>query len=372
MITVNQLPVLSLNLHWPLNGAWSAEIALGSEAPLAVGAAAALALPGAPDMLGRVVRAGVYGGRLRARLVGGNLDWNQTIDLQHYQAADGDQALRELGVLADAPLELDLPFWTRPVGTIGQAVQALATAAGVNWRVNPTGTVRIRAEQPFAVDPVATELFRDDARGLIEIAPDAAIVQPGCTVGTDSVGDVLYFFEGGQPLRCRYWTEGRARLRGALERIVRWITRDAMFLGQYTATVIAQGADGSLDLLPDDRRIQGQGLQSVPIRHGLPGCTVKVAPGEQVLLGFDGGDPRQPYAALWHAGSVLEVHIGGSIPVALSSLVDAQFGALSDAVSTAASAETTASGLGGMNALKSALSAANWPSATAGTILKSG
>lgn len=319
-------PVLALSLHLPLNGAWSAELQASSEKLPAVGATVTLKLPGDVTYVGRVVRSGLVDQRLNLRLTGGPVDWLQQIALKHYKAADGDKAMRDLGVQTDAPLELDLPFWTRPPGTIGMAVQALAAAAGVNWRVNPDGTTRIRDEAPFTVDPKAIEISRDDRRGVVEIAPDVAAVMPGTLVGSDSVGDVIYDF--GDVFRCRYYVQQRARLRGALERLVRWVTRDALFLGQYTAQVVTQAADGTVDLLPDDSRLRAQGLQSVPIRHGLPGVKVKVPPGERVLLAFDGGDPRAPYAALWHEGQVLEVQIGGAVPVAMSTLTDANFTAL--------------------------------------------
>jgi len=320
---INGQPVLTLSLHLPLNGAWSAELQASSEKLPAVGSTVTLKLPGDVEYIGRVVRAGIVDERLNLRLTGGAPEWTQQVALKHYHNADGDKAMRDLGIETEAPLELDLPFWTRPPGTIGMAVQALATAAGVNWRVNPDGKIRIREEAPFAVDPKAIEISRDDRRGIVEIAPDVAAVMPGTTVGADQVGDVIYDF--GDVFRCRYYVQQRARLRGALERLVRWVTRDALFLGQYTAQVVTQNGDGTLDLLPDDPRLRAQGLQSVPIRHGLPGVLVKVPPGERVLLGFDAGDARAPYAALWHEGQVLEVQIGGAVPVALSTLVDAAF-----------------------------------------------
>jgi hypothetical protein len=69
--------------------------------------------------------------------------------------------------------------------------------------------------------------------------------------------------------------------------------------------------DGTLDLLPDDPRVRGTGLSRVPIRHGLPGVTVRVVTGSRVLLGFVEGDPRKPYASLWQPGSIEEVSFDG-------------------------------------------------------------
>lgn len=369
-LTLNGEPVIAASLHLPLNGAWSAELQVSSDAALTPGATVRLGLPGDVVYVGRIVNAGIFGERLHARVTGSSTEWGRPIDVKHYRNADGDQAMRDLGIQTEAPLELDLPFWTRPLGTIGDAVQALATLAQVNWRVLSNGTVRMRAEAPFAVEPDAVEISRDDARGIVEVAPEFAFIQPGTTLGDDQIGDVIYTF-GEEGLRCRYYTQQRAKLRGGLERLIRWVTRDAFYLGQFTCQVISQAGDGTLDLLPDDLRLRAQGLQSVPIRHGLPGVTVKVTPGARVLLGFDGGDPRQPYAALWHEGSVLEVAIGGTLPVAIAQLVDAQLNALRTAITAAAATEAGASGLGGMTALDGNL--ASWPlsAGTSSQILKS-
>lgn len=357
---LNGEPVLCLSMHLPMNGAWSAELQASSSKVYTEGTVVTLTLPGGVDWVGRVLRAGVVDERLNVRLTGGTVDWGQQVALQHYKKSDGDKVMRDLGVLTDAPLELDLDFWSRPPGTIGAGVQALATAAQVNWRVNPDGTVRIREEAPFTVQPNAVEISRDDKRGIVEVAPELSAIMPGTIVGNDQVGDVIYDF--GDVFRCRYYTQQRARIRGALERLIRWVTRDSLFLGTYTAQVVSQAGDGTLDLLPEDARLSAQGLQSVPIRHGLPGVKVKVPPGERVLLAFDGGDARKPYAALWHEGQVLEVQIGGALAVALGPLVDAQLSALLAAITAAAATEASASGLGGMTALAGNLS--TWPLTT--------
>lgn len=108
-----------------------------------------------------------------------------------------------------------------------------------------------------------------------------------------------------------------AEPKGALSRFIRWVMRDTTYHASYPATVQSQSADDSLDLLPDDERVRGTGLSSVPIRHGLPGVRVRVAVGARVLLGFEAGDPRRPYAGLWEPGSIEEILFdGGTAPVA--------------------------------------------------------
>lgn len=74
-------------------------------------------------------------------------------------------------------------------------------------------------------------------------------------------------------------------------------------LAFYSARVVRQNEDGTLELKPDEKRF-GDGLSAVPIRHGLPGVSVRVKSGARILLGFDGGDVRRPFAALWEPGSL--------------------------------------------------------------------
>lgn len=98
---------------------------------------------------------------------------------------------------------------------------------------------------------------------------------------------------------------------------IRRVMKNTIYHAQYICTVQSQDADGNLDLLPDDERIRGTGLSRVPIRHGIPGVTVRVLPGSRVTLAFEAGDPRRPFAALWDPGAIEEISFNdGRAPVA--------------------------------------------------------
>lgn len=99
--------------------------------------------------------------------------------------------------------------------------------------------------------------------------------------------------------------------RAAIERIVRAIVGDTLYLRSFACTVERDHGDNHLDLLPDDQQVRGTGLSRVPIKHGLPGVSVRVVTGSRVLLGFVEGDPSKPYASLWDPGSIEELILGG-------------------------------------------------------------
>jgi hypothetical protein len=106
-------------------------------------------------------------------------------------------------------------------------------------------------------------------------------------------------------------------VKDSLAAFVRRVMKNTLYHAQYICTVQSQDADGNLDLLPDDERIRGTGLSRVPIRHGIPGVTVRVLPGSRVTLAFEAGDPSRPFAALWDPGAIEEISFNdGRAPVA--------------------------------------------------------
>ena len=128
-----------------------------------------------------------------------------------------------------------------------------------------------------------------------------------------------------------------SRILGALQRLVAQWTRALQFASGSPCRVVAQDADGTLHLQPDDA--SKPACQGIPIRHGIPGVTgVTVAPGTRVRLCYDAADPGRPYAALWDLGQALTititaagitltggtVNLGGSSLTALQGVVNGQ------------------------------------------------
>lgn len=114
------------------------------------------------------------------------------------------------------------------------------------------------------------------------------------------------------------------RFKAAIATLVeRLIGHRIDYLAQYPSSVITQALDGTLSVKPDSTLLP-RAMTGIPIRLGLPGCTVKVDAGARVNVGFEAGDPDKPYAALWGPDGLNEVTIkansvrlaDGDIPLA--------------------------------------------------------
>jgi hypothetical protein len=79
------------------------------------------------------------------------------------------------------------------------------------------------------------------------------------------------------------------------------------WLAYYPGTVVAQNADGTLEITSDDNRFSQ--FSDVPIQCGVPGVTLKLAAGAKVLFGFVGGDPASIYVSEFGLGTVLELNL---------------------------------------------------------------
>lgn len=84
---------------------------------------------------------------------------------------------------------------------------------------------------------------------------------------------------------------------------------DLMRLGLYPAQIVAQNADGTLDVKPVNPDIPGD--KNVRMFVGVAGATVKPVPGAVVLLGWEEGDPGKAFCApiFYSGGSLLSLTI---------------------------------------------------------------
>lgn len=92
------------------------------------------------------------------------------------------------------------------------------------------------------------------------------------------------------------------RFTASLEAFVRSVLGHRLdYLASYPAKVVAQNADGTLELVADDARLPT--YSKVPIRYGVPGVTATVAAGARAQLGFAGADPQKPVVTGFEASA---------------------------------------------------------------------
>jgi hypothetical protein len=109
-------------------------------------------------------------------------------------------------------------------------------------------------------------------------------------------------------------SDTRSALLAAFGRLVDHLTRRVDHLALYPCRVVAQRADGTLDLQAEDARVGSPA--SIPYRT-LRGLSVEVSAGARVLLGFENGNPARPVALLWELGDATVVRVNnGDVKVA--------------------------------------------------------
>lgn len=313
--------VTALSLLAPRVGMWTADVTLDADAGPDGGCT--LTLDGV-SWAGGVVRGAVVNGVWRGRLAGAPALLG-TAPATALRGATLALVLRELagamglGLAADlGALDAAAPAWHRHEGQGSQAVADIARAAGYAWRVRADGRVWMGPEAWPTFTPASPVDVVDELAeaGRLTLAGDTLGILPGQTLALRgrapvrvgvvehrATADDLQTVVIAEPAP----TE-RGGLLAAFERLLGRLTRRVDYLGLYPARVVAQRADGTLDLVPDSPRVAP--CQGVPYRT-LRGLSVDVPAGARVLLGYEGGDPSRPYALAWEIGDATSVRVNG-------------------------------------------------------------
>jgi len=310
--------VTHLSLLIPRVGQWTADVTLDVDAGPT--AACTLSLDGRAYQ-GHVVRGAAYAGAWRGRIVG-SVALLGTAPATALQGATLALVLRDLvgavGITLSAdtgPLDAVAPRWHRHEGSASAAVADIARAAGYAWRVRPDGTLWLGSDTWSTVTPASPVDVLDELpeAGRITLAGDTLDIAPGTTLalrGRDPVrvGCVEHRATADDVQTVVVAEREGGTLLAAIERLLSRLTRRVDYTALWPARVVAQQGNGSLDLVPDSPRVAP--CQGVPYRT-LRGLSVDVAAGARVLLGYEGGDPAQPYALAWELGSATSVRVNG-------------------------------------------------------------
>jgi hypothetical protein len=302
----------------PIIGAWRAKLELSSS--MVLDGAVVLTVDGI-SFTGTAMpnRSGLSGSRSRAMVVGGAGGLSTVLPAKNYangvsvRTVVGD-ILRECGEsLSSASdegiLGSVLPKWERVRGAASRALVGILDEVGGIWRIERSGAVLVTVEAYPETDVEHELLDEDWAAGRILIRPKAPDLLPGVTFSGQEIRFVRHMIDGGG-MRTEAYLQSPS---GLAERFLTGIRRKIDYATLWPARVVRQNSDETLEVVPDDERLrQGRGgINKVPIRHGIPGVqSILVSSGTRVRIGFDGGDPDKPFAALWDSGSADLVQLG--------------------------------------------------------------
>lgn len=328
---LNSSSILSGCVVLPRQGVWHADLVL--EAPSAPSGPVVLSLGAALRLQGTVVRAGVFAGQVRARVVGGAARLGTELAPRWYAGAPRELPLRDLVEEAGERLastsdpavlsEVLTPGWARLRGTAAAALARLLDGTGASWRMLPSGELWVGQEAWPAAQGMAdlVVLEEDRSRGRLVLVSEAPTLLPGQMLRGDRVSDVEVTIEP-ERLRVEAWLELATpgvgdRLKGALLTLIEGLVRRRTdYLGPRWGTVVRTDAGGRVEVrLSDDSRPP---LTAVELRAGVPGVELKVADGCRVLVEWEGGDPRRPVARPWDEAGLKEIRISAGVKATVS------------------------------------------------------
>jgi hypothetical protein len=311
--TLNGKDLLSATITEPRTGVWTAVVDV--DADEAITGTVTIVID-TVTWIGTVAKGSLNAGRFHAQVVGGAGKLATVLPAKYYLGAPISVVLQDLmlgtgetlsDVVDDIVRTYTVARWARPLGKASAAIKQCAEEMGLVWRVQREGQIWLGAEKWIDTKPEYDEIDRSPGRDSMLIAPTAPTLQPGVRFLGRNVSRVTTMTKGGGGLRQEVLFEvaaGGGRVAEDIGAIIGHHTENKFdYSRMYPAKVLKQAGDGTLELLPDAERIRGNGLTRVPIRHGIPGVTVKVPAGGKVLLFFESGDPKLPAACLWPDGS---------------------------------------------------------------------
>ncbi len=363
LITINDVNVFEGVIDAPLRGVWTADLVIDQPDLSGFDAGTSVSIKSEDGYeLKGTVEPGRTGDNLQAvhvRVLGGKGGMGKTVTPRGYNqpgafvrdvlngiAQDAGETLS--ADIAQSLLTTDLSAWNTVAVPANRMLVALLdiVAPNADWRILADGTLWCGDETWPSSNPTYDLLNHSPAQATYELGVVSPSIMPGVTIdGLGKIARAQHVIDADH-MRTSIWTDidGNERgIREAIGAIVRQELAGIDYFTLYDAKIVAQSADGTtVDIQPGDPRLPG--MSKVPLRPGVPGVTVQVAPGGFIRLGWDRGNPSMPYCALWQGGETpvktvikgTTVYIGdetGAQFIAMSNKVKAWFDAFNAAVS---------------------------------------
>lgn len=321
--------IVSGKINLPRIGAWTADLVVAT--PTLMVGKIAVELSPSLTLHGTLAGGGLLENLFRGRFVGGGNGLRSLVRPKHYTAPSARVVLSDLlsdvgetlSTTADRDvLNTQFEHWTTMEMPAGKAIRCLlerASAAGdIAWRHLPDGTLWVGREtwpETTSTDfaEVAGSTPEVDVIGLSMRLP--ALV-PGTTLGGRRIDHIEYRLDPGE-VRATAWLQpentgtsgARAnvgpmfldRPKGSFAALAA-VRPTADFERLFRAKVLKQHTNlKRVDVQPDDPKLPP--MSNIPLRIGVPGLDVTVAPGHRLAVGWEDGQPDRPMAALWEPGT---------------------------------------------------------------------
>lgn len=294
-------------IRLPLTGAWTAELEVqGTE--LLTGSVTLTV--GDVDFTGTAKSEADQGNLVSVSVVGGADGLGTECPPRHWTNSTSPVSVRSiledaLGIGgerlssdADATTTaVELAHWMRMRCTVADSLRGVLGPRAANWRLLPDGSVWVGPETWPTVDPEHVVVGEQPTEAMLTIAIESADVRPGMTFLGRQVSSVTYTVDDAAIRAHIAYGEARGGIVADLAELIRRETAKVRDFGSvYLCRVVAQNADGTLELQPTTDALAG--MSSVPLRAPPGVSEIRVLPGTLVVLAFDNLDASRPYCGL--------------------------------------------------------------------------
>lgn len=312
-LTIDNRSVIQGRLQLPARGPWWGEFTLDANEALKQGQRVTVRSATGFELVATVQKCEVVYGVPQVRIIGGRGGLNRTVAAQWHTGPGltartvltswADAAGEQLsGTIASELLSRSVARWVRAKGRSIDALDALADALGVNWRVLPDGTVWLGVEQSAEVEAFEHDVVaRRVATGCVELVVDAPAAQllPGRMFEGRKIGTVEYLLT---PEKCRavvglIASTAQDTIQDLITSMVKRALWRERYRGLYRAEVVAVRDDWTVDLRPT--LDEWPEMTEVPVLSGVAGASAKLARGAKVAFEFADSDPMQPAVTMW-------------------------------------------------------------------------
>lgn len=327
----NGLPIVGGQLLIPRVGAWTADLHLATQQPVS---GAATVVIGNLTLAGAVFRSDVYGGQVRARLVGGAGGWRTSIPAQGYGNPAGVKLStvlndaagacgEKVSIAADASIGnafVRVNFDTSVASDVLWELVARGIIAA--WYVAPNGVTQTAAWPSAAITTPFTVVDQRPDEGVVVVATeDYASWMPGCTFTapqlsrTYTSAGVHYVWGDDGTFRFEVLTgSSEDRVLSPLQQMIQKEIAGHRFFGRYEYSV-SSPTSTTIDGSPTDTTLGLPDLQNVLLCSDSI-ATYTPSAGSKAHVQFLNGSPMRPICVWTDQTPTVAQLLGGANPVA--------------------------------------------------------